>query len=132
MIELYQIAHYNFSKWDEPIPSLESVNVSELENLVISSTQTYSGKDLYPKLEERAAFIFYKINKGHIFQNGNKRLSVYYLNVFLILNNKALKYSPEDFSDKALWLAQTLAADHKKAISELENWIKEGLFDIKI
>lgn len=46
--------------------------------------QTYSGKDLYPTIEEKAAILLYLIVKNHSFVDGNKRIAaaifLYFLN----------------------------------------------------
>ena len=51
--------------------------------------QTFSGKDLYPSIEEKAANLLYLITKNHVFIDGNKRIAatlfIYFLNYYNIL-----------------------------------------------
>ncbi len=58
---------------DEQIPSYETEPkaVEQLLGTIQLSSEAY-----YPSLEEKAAYIFTSIAKGHFFINGNKRLAV--------------------------------------------------------
>jgi len=54
-----------------------------------------------PTLAEKAAIIFYMVNRRHIFPNGNKRLSTLCLLTFLIGNDAQLDVSPHELTEKA-------------------------------
>jgi len=49
------------------------------------------------------------------------------LSVFLILNNRVLTISPDELTNKALWLART-SYDHdfNEIKIELEKWIRDN------
>ena len=83
-----------------------------------------------PTLESKAAILFDKVNKSQIFPNGNKRLSLGLLFVFLDMNNKKLSITADEATAKALELANTPAEDFEKVKIGLENWIKANLEDI--
>lgn len=51
--------------------------------------QTYSGKDLYPSIEEKAANLLYLVVKNHSFTDGNKRIAAA-LFVWFLDRNKIL------------------------------------------
>ena len=53
--------------------------------------QTFSAKSLYPSLAGKASMLFYLMIKNHPFLNGNKRIAIITLLMFLLRNNKWLK-----------------------------------------
>ena len=70
--------------------------------------QTFDGKDLYPGLEEKAAYLLYFLVKNHAFVDGNKRIAAA-LFLWFLERNGAL-YDPDGgclISDAAL-VAMTL------------------------
>ena len=60
-----------------------------LKSIIRDIYQTFSGVDLYPSIEEKAANFFYLIIKNHVFIDGNKRIAatlfIYFLNYYNIL-----------------------------------------------
>lgn len=94
-------------QWDEPIPPFHTRFPRVLESCINAPFQTYNGRDLYPTFEKKAAILFYLLVKNHPFQNGNKRLAVTTLLVFLFLNNRWLKVQPTKLYNLALWVAQS-------------------------
>lgn len=54
--------------------------------------QTFSGEDLYPSIEEKAAMLLYLVVKNHSFSDGNKRIAAF---LFLwFLENNGILYKP--------------------------------------
>ena len=52
--------------------------------------QTFSGEELYPSIEEKAAMLLYLVTKNHSFSDGNKRIAA---TLFLwFLNNNGILY----------------------------------------
>jgi death-on-curing family protein len=48
------------------------------------------GRELYPTLAAKAAYLFVHLAGGHIFSNGNKRTAILCLDTFLIANSRYL------------------------------------------
>ena len=72
--------------------------------------------------------MFYKINKGHIFPNGNKRMSIACLLIFLLLNKKELKQTDDELTRNAVFeLAESDAAAFDAVKRELEVWIRTNI-----
>lgn len=132
--EFVKKVHYviakRFESIGEPIPPLLNYHDHEIENLVLIPQQTFDGVELYPSLESKATILFYKVNKSQIFPNGNKRLSLALLLVFLRINGYRLAITENEATQKALELANSKAEDFEKLKIELENWIKANLEDI--
>ncbi len=88
------------------------------------------GTELYPDIYKKAAILFYAINRNHAFGNGNKRLSVAVLIVFLYINDLILTVSQKEMRDKALEIAQT--NDRVETIVVLTSeWIKNNSTQLK-
>ena len=61
-------------------------DLSRVEACAASPQQTFGGEDLYPTLPEKAAALFFGLNKGHGFRDGNKRIALLATVVFVGLN----------------------------------------------
>ncbi|OGI77138.1 hypothetical protein A3B85_01690 [Candidatus Nomurabacteria bacterium RIFCSPHIGHO2_02_FULL_37_13] len=73
---IYLVLFDRFKEIGEPIPPFDQVNKKEIGNLVVIPQTKHFGQEQYPTIESKSAILFYKINKGHIFPNGNKRISL--------------------------------------------------------
>ena len=58
-----------------------------LESIINNIYQTYTGKDVYYSVEEKAANFLYMIVKNHVFIDGNKRIAATLFIYFLQVNN---------------------------------------------
>jgi len=125
--------HAALSAWaerqDEPVPPFTHANHHDLDALVNTPRQKLFGKDAYPTIAEKAAIIFYTVNKKQIFLNGNKRMSTLCLIVFLGVNGKKLDVLPDELTKKALWLANTESLEFPAIKSQLVEWITAHLRD---
>ena len=60
-------------------------NESLLESALESPFQSYGGKELYPSIQAKAARLCYGPVKNHVMIDGNKRIGVHAMLVFLAL-----------------------------------------------
>ena len=67
-----------------------------LDSALEAPFQTFGGDALYPTLEEKAARLGYALIANHAFVDGNKRIGMYVLLVFLRLNGIKLRPSVEE------------------------------------
>lgn len=65
-------------------PSLRDVAL--LESALESAFATFDGNDLYPTICEKGARLGYALISNHAFVDGNKRIGMFVLLVFLELN----------------------------------------------
>jgi len=93
--------------WNEPIPEFGTRFPGILESCLAAPFQSYGGRALYKGLAEKAAALFYLMIKNHPFQNGNKRLAVTSLLIFLNLNGRWLKASAKQLYEFAVWVAES-------------------------
>jgi len=82
-----------------------------LQGILGNIYQTFSRKELYPSLEEKAAHLLYFIIKDHPFVDGNKRISSFLFIYFLDKNNYLFKQTGErKINDNALTTLALLIA----------------------
>lgn len=67
-----------------------------LDSALSSAFQTFDGKELYPSAEEKAACIGHALIANHAFVDGNKRIGMYVLLIFLDINGSRIHPSQEE------------------------------------
>jgi death-on-curing family protein len=117
--------------WDEPIPDFKTRYPNVLESCVATPFQAFSKKPLYKKLIGKGAMLFYLMIKNHPFENGNKRIAVMTLLVFLYLNHKWLRVSNDELYKFAVGIASGSAKLKDDQIKHIENFIKENLINFQ-
>ncbi len=109
----------------EPMGSFSDHEENKLDSCLSLPRQKVFGKDLYPTILEKAAILFFALNRNHPFGNGNKRVSAASLVVFLHINDIILYATRKDFFEKTLWLAKT-DDDLEIVKRELVGWLTEN------
>ena len=117
--------------WDEPIPPFGTRYPNALESCLKTPFQKFDNKFLYKGLIGKAAMLFYLLIKNHPFQNGNKRLAVTTLLVFLYINDKWLKVDKQELYNFAVWVAESPAKLKKNVVGAIEEFIAINLLSIK-
>lgn len=110
---------------DQPLSHFSDRFKDRLESILGSINSSFGGVLLYPQIIDCAAGYLVKLNCGHPFSNGNKRLSVYYTDLFLFLNGIDWVLSPEDAYVVAIRIAN--AYDKGKKESEIIEELKPYL-----
>jgi len=86
-------------------------NSDRFKGILGSIYQTFSRKELYPSLEEKAAHLLYFIIKDHPFVDGNKRIASFLFVYFLDKNNFLYRKTGEKkINDNALTALALLIA----------------------
>lgn len=89
-----------------------------LESALESPFQTFGGCDIYPSLIQKAARIAYSLVSNHPFVDGNKRIGVHVMLVFLALNGIDISCTQNELVTIGLALAEgAMSAD------ELSVWL---------
>jgi death-on-curing family protein len=125
-----QLAHRlarEIMSWDEPIPDFGTRFPNILESCLSTPFQTFSKRDLYPRLEDKAAMLFYLLIKNHPFENGNKRVAVTSLLVFLHLNGHWLESPPDDLYRMAVWVAESLPVAKEGVCIAISDFIRKNV-----
>ncbi|EKD47962.1 MAG: hypothetical protein ACD_65C00196G0006 [uncultured bacterium] len=114
-------------EWDEPIPDFSTRFPNILESCLAIPFQTFDKKSLYQGLLEKASILFYLMIKNHPFQNGNKRIAVTTLLVFLSMNGKWIKISNQELYNFAIWVAQSSPQFKDEVIQAINKFLKKYL-----
>lgn len=69
---------------------------------LLATLELVKDDNYYPDLLDKATYLFININKGHFFSNGNKRLSIVVLVLFLVLNNRVFKDESKEWYKRKL------------------------------
>ncbi len=117
--------------WDEPIPAFRTRFPRVLESCLAAPFQTYNRKDLYLTLADKAAILFYLLIKNHPFQNGNKRIAVTTLMVFLMLNGFWMNIVPQKLYNLAVWVASSDPDLRDAVIAGLKDFVNKNAAKIK-
>ena len=110
--------------FDEPIPDFSSRFPNILESCIATPFQRFSGKSLYPGLIAKASILFYLMVKNHPFQNGNKRIAMTTLLVFLFLNGKWIQADIQEMYNFASWVAESPAQFKDEVVHAAEKFLK--------
>ena len=93
------------------------------EGLLLSALESpFSGfgdMEFYPTIEEKAARLGYSLIANHAFVDGNKRIGIYIMLVFLEVNGISLNCSNEDVIRAGLGVA-----DGSMDYDALLNWVR--------
>jgi death-on-curing family protein len=109
----------------EPIPSFTNKTRERLDACLEQIKFPY-----YGGLISRAANVFYLINKNHPLENGNKRMAVAVLYVFLALNGYRLTIKQNAMVKLAKWVVGTGSESKEAVVNGLEIIIENSLIDL--
>ena len=93
-----------------------------LESAINNPFQTFNGADLYPIIQEKAASLCYGLINNHPFNDGNKRIGVLAMAMFLEYNGYILKCNDSDLIFLGLGVASG-----KLQYDDILDWINSML-----
>lgn len=93
-------------------------DIGLLESALETPFQSYGGEELYPSIQAKAAGLCYGLVKNHAMVDGNKRIGVHVMLVFLSVNGYEVAYTQKELSDLIL----DVAAD-KKQYEDILQWL---------
>jgi death on curing protein len=76
-----------------------------IESAVAQPSMTFGGEELYPTLIDKAAAFGYSLIANHAFVDGNKRVGLAALDVFLRVNGFVVRAGLEEFETAILAVA---------------------------
>lgn len=116
--------------FNEPIPDFSSRFPNVLESCLSTPFQTFSNKSLYAGLIEKASILFYLMIKNHPFQNGNKRIAMTTLFVFLHKNGKWLKVDTQELYNFTMWIAQSPPKLKEETVKAVSRFLKSCIVEL--
>lgn len=115
----------------EPIPEFSTRYPHRLESCLATPFLTFGGSTLYPTLIAKGGILFYLMIKNHPFQNGNKRIAMTTLFVFLFINDQWLKVDHDELYQFAVWIAESHARSKGGAVQAIETFLKAHIVDLE-
>ncbi|UTC52824.1 type II toxin-antitoxin system death-on-curing family toxin [Treponema sp. OMZ 803] len=91
-----------------------------LDSALKTPFQTFGGNNLYPDILDKASQLCYSLIENHPFIDGNKRIGVHLMLLFLKLNNIEVNYSQQELVDFGLDIASG-----KMSKNDIKGWIIE-------
>jgi len=102
-------------------------NTGRLESSITQPFQKIGGKDLYPTFTSKAAMLYYLCIKNHPFEDGNKRMGIFALIIYLAKNGYWLDTTNEDLFNMTVKVAASSMEDKDQIISEIESFIEKSI-----
>ena len=126
----FKLARQRLS-FDEPIPDFSTRFPNVLESCLATPFQSFDRKSLYPTLLAKASILFYLLIKNHPFQNGNKRIAMTALFVFLYRNKKWLEVDTQELYNFTVWVAQSPRTVKDETVKATEKFLRRYLVKLK-
>ncbi|MEW6456748.1 MAG: type II toxin-antitoxin system death-on-curing family toxin [Acidobacteriota bacterium] len=116
--------------FDEPIPDFSTRFPNILESCLTTPFQSFSRKLLYPGLISKASILFYLMIKNHPFQNGNKRIAMTTLFVFLYKNKKWIKVDTQELYNFTIWITLSPPEFKEETVKAIEKFLRAHIIDL--
>lgn len=97
-------------------------DIGLIESAVNAPFQTFGGEFLYSSVEERAARLFYGLVKNHGFIDGNKRVALHALTVYLKIYGFRLNSSQAERVEVTMKVAASKMTD-----KEFLTWLRNAI-----
>jgi death-on-curing protein len=91
-----------------------------LDSALESAFAGYGDKEFYPTKEEKGARLGFALISNHAFVDGNKRIGMYIMMVFLEMNGIRIHCTDEELVDAGLSVA-----DGSMGYEELLSWVRD-------
>lgn len=136
-ITLHHVEHVAFYlakkhlAFDEPIPEFTTRFPNSLESCLALPFQSIYGRTLYPSLPAKAAILFYLLIKNHPFVNGNKRVALMTLLVFLDMNGKWISVDAAALHTLTVWIAQSPAPAKDQVVDYIIQFLQKHMVNSK-
>ena len=95
-------------------------DIGLLDSALKGAYTTFDGKELYPTNLEKAARLGFSLISNHAFVDGNKRIGMYIMLMFLELNGVKVTAKDQDVIDAGLSVA-----DGRMGYEELLAWVRK-------
>jgi len=126
----FQLAKETLS-FNEPIPQFSTRYPHILESCLAAPFQSFGKKSLYVSFFEKTSALFYLMIKNHPFQNGNKRIAMTTLFVFLYINKKWLRVDIQELYNFTVWVASSPPKVRNETIKAIEVFLRTYAVDLK-
>ena len=113
--------------FNEPIPDFSTRFPNILESCLATPFQSFSKRPLYKGLTAKASILFYLMLKNHPFQNGNKRIAITTMLVFLDLNGKWLNAKLDEFYELSVRVSASTPSEFKDMVASIKAFLRSHM-----
>lgn len=114
----------------ETIPDFVTRFPNRLESCLATPFQSFSRRSLYSSFLSKASILFYLMIKNHPFQNGNKRIAMTTLFVYLYKNRKWIEVDSQELYNFTVWIAQSPPRLKDEVVKAIEKFLKLHVVDL--
>jgi death-on-curing family protein len=115
-----------FMEWGEPIPEFGTRFPDILESCLSQPFVRYNARFLYPGIFRKSAVQFYLMVKNHPFKNGNKRIAITTLLVFLGNHGHDVSVHPDALYEFAKGVAESDPKNYTETIDGIQRFIRDN------
>lgn len=127
----HSLAVKYFSVNGEPIGDFYLSDFGKISSALANPSRKFNGIDLYATLYEKGAILVYSLVKAHAFSNGNKRIALVALLVFLGLNGKYLDVDRMILADKMVEIAESRPDMKDQVLKSLAKYLEQYCTDME-
>jgi len=98
-----------------------------LESALALPFATFGGHELYPSIGEKTAAVGFSLLKNHGFIDGNKRIAVAAMDVFLLTNGYCLQLATDDAERMILDAAASIVSRE-----QFSAWVKTHIHPLAV
>lgn len=98
-----------------------------LESSLVQPFQSIEGKELYPTLVDKGSMLYYFCIKNHPFEDGNKRMGIFSLLLYLYKNGYWLDATNDELFDITVYTASSKVEDMDKVVEKIKKFVQEHL-----
>jgi death on curing protein len=98
-----------------------------IESALSAPRTSWRGKQKYATLEAKAAALVYALAKSQACVDGNKRIALILLRVFLYVNGFDHRAAPGEKAKMILYAAASDASQREAVLVELTAWIRKTI-----
>ena len=130
VIDLIMADVLNFHKLLASDEKLQTSSIIRDKNLLESAVnnpfQTFGGEDLYKTIFDKAAQLAYGLVKNHGFVDGNKRVAIHAMEVYLVINGYDINFSQDEIVKIGMDLAES-----KLSAENLSKLLEQRTFELE-
>ena len=102
-------------------------NSGKLDSSITQPFQQIGGNDLYPDLVSKGSVLYYFCIKNHPFEDGNKRMGIFVLLIYLAKNGYWLDCSEEELFEITVYTAGSDVKDMEEVVEKIEGFVEMNL-----
>lgn len=102
-------------------------DAGRLDSSLTQPFQSIDEKELYPTLVDKATMLYYFCIKNHPFEDGNKRMGIFSLLLYLYKNGYWLDATNDELFEITVYTASSKVEDMQIVVEKIKEFVKKHL-----